>query len=111
MAGEDVISRVKDAEVMAAAIISDAESEAERIRAAAVSDGTDMVKKSASETRRNYETAILFEVERVKQEKEELVKIGRKEIYAEEERAKARLSASISGIVRKVEEYFHAQAR
>ncbi len=109
MAGQDVIAQVKDAELKAAAIVADAERQAEAIKAAAKSEAADILKNSTAESRRNFESSLLLERERAKQQKEELLKIGRKEIYAEEERAKSRIPAALEELVRRLEEYFNAE--
>ena len=88
-----------------------AEREAAAIRAGADSDAGDRVKQSTAESRRNYESSLLLEIEKVKQEKEELIKAGRKEIYSEEEKAKSRMQAALVQLIRKAEEYFGAEAR
>lgn len=111
MADGEIISRIKEAEMKAEALIAHAEQEAEGIRTAAVSDAAEMVKNATEESRRNYETALLLERERAKQEKEERVKLGRKEIYVEEKEAASRMRDAIDLLLSRVEDYFRAEAR
>lgn len=111
MTGEDVISRVKNAELEAAAIVAAAEREAEAMKSAAASDASDLVRRSSEESRRSYENGLLLERERVRQEKEEMVKAGRKRVYSEEETARSRMEAALERVLRKAEDYFDAEAR
>ncbi len=110
MAGEDVIARIKEAELRAAAIVAQAEKESEAIRSAANSDAADFLRRATAESRRSYESSLLVEKEKARQQKGELVKQGRKDIYSEEEKARSRIPASLEKLLSELEDYFNAEA-
>lgn len=110
MAGEDVISRIKEAELRAAAMVAQAEKEADAIRSAANSDAADILRRATADSRRSYESSLLVEKERARQQKGELVKQGRKAIYSEEEKARSSIPAALEKLANELEDYFNAEA-